>query len=292
MHRSTNQSIYSLHSIASAHILLISLQPIETGVVQIRETGPGNYPPVVYQPLRSPKSPYAKFGPGSSCTLPAKLGARLSNQIGKIKDRNNELLKLKEIDDNSPSALDQPDGIMGHQHEDLEATQLPEIIHPNSIIHDQCTDLSKPKDKHRASFHQKQHHIMTTDTDLDQHHQYGHRDTRSSSEENSNTSSDHSNGGYFSEDSSQSITDLCGSPLELKVQIRQCSDEKLLKKNLSQDNLLRADYISRPNEKCKLRGFIFSSVLFWPSSNIFFVIQSMTSRRFNSMILFQRQQQY
>lgn len=68
-------------------------------------------------------------------------------------------------------------------------------------------------------------------------------------EENSNSSDQTC--GYFSEDSNQSITDICGSPLELKVQIRQCSDEKLLEKNLSERNLLEADYISRPNEKCK-----------------------------------------
>ena len=84
-------------------------------MVQIRETGQGIYPPVLYQPLRSPKSPYAKIGQGTSCTLPVNF------------------------------------------------------------------------------------------------------------------------------------------PFELKVQIRPCFDEKILKKNLSQDNLLRADYISRPNEKCTLR---------------------------------------
>ena len=41
------------------------------------------------------------------------------------------------------------------------------------------------------------------------------------------------------------------SPFELHVQLRPFSDEKMLKKNLSQDNLLRADYMSRPNEKCE-----------------------------------------
>jgi len=44
--------------------------------------------------------------------------------------------------------------------------------------------------------------------------------------------------------------DLCSFPFELSVQIRPFSDEKVLRKNLSQDNLLGADYISRPNEKC------------------------------------------
>ena len=38
-------------------------------------------------------------------------------------------------------------------------------------------------------------------------------------------------------------------PFELRVQLRPFSDEKMLKKNLSQENLLRADYITRPNEK-------------------------------------------
>lgn len=104
---------------------LTKFVPSYKGVVQIRRTGQGGtYPPVVYQPLRSPKSPYAsKCRPGSSCTLPAKLGPR-----------------------------------------------------------------------------------------------------------------------YMS-------ADICGFPFELKVQIRPCHDEKVLKKDLSQDNLLKADYISRPNEK-------------------------------------------
>lgn len=106
------------------------LYPI--GVVQIRETGQGTYPSVVYQPLRSPKSPYAKYRP-----------------------------------------------------------------HGSSALH--------------AGYHSED-----------------------------------------DDDSRQSVTDSCDrSPFELRVQIRNFSDEKILKKNLSQDNLLRADYISRPNEKCK-----------------------------------------
>lgn len=116
-----------------------------------------------------------------------------------------------------------------------------------TTTHDELDDL-QVDDHHDHSLRHDHHH----------HHHQQHqthcndRDIRGSSEENSNASSDHSNGGYFSEDSSQSVTDLYGSSLELKVQIRPCSDEKILKKNLSQDNLLRADYISRPNEKCTL----------------------------------------
>lgn len=108
------------------HNCNLGTQYLRAGVVQIRKTGQGGtHPPVVYQPLRSPKSPYASnYRPGASCTLPAKMGP----------------------------------------------------------------------------------HRMTAD--------------------------------------------LCGFPFELNVQIRPCSDEKILRKNLSQDNLLRADYISRPNEKC------------------------------------------
>lgn len=74
------------------------------------------------------------------------------------------------------------------------------------------------------------------------------RSARSNSEGNSNASSDQT-ADYLSEDSCQSVTDLYGSSMELKVQIRQCSDEKLLRKNLSEDNLLKAAYMSRPNEK-------------------------------------------
>lgn len=100
--------------------------------MQIRDNGTGSYPPLLYQPLRSPKSPFANYAPGSSYTLPAKLNA-----------------------------------------------------------------------------------------------------------------------GFLSQDNSQSITDLSGSPLELRVSIRQCSDENILRKNLSEENLLASNYISRPNEKCK-----------------------------------------
>lgn len=139
------------------------------------------------------------------------------------------------------------------QHHQLQHNQ-PHLHHPNHHHHHH----HHHKQNHHHHHSSNQAKLLTTDEsaihgqecnrtafDLD-------RDSRGSSEENSNASSDHTNGGYFSEDSSQSITDLSGSPLELKVQIRQCSDEKLLKKNLSQDNLLGADYISRPNDKCKL----------------------------------------
>lgn len=301
---------------------------IITGVVQIRESSTGTYPSLVYQPLRSPKSPYAKFGPGSSCTLPAKLGARLMNQSlvynnNRLKSKRllNDSNVIKEgclsvynndeiIEDQLTTHNDDISGINKNISE--EATSLlPRFLHHSSS----STQLIQPP-KHSASccivnktnnndnlleLDDIQHSILTDDinsdvignnnhlnytqqqqhqhqqlNDLQQihhnhqqitatdksdnknqhckhvHHQAGvDRTIRSSSEENSNASSDHSNGGYFSEDSSQSITDLYGSPLELKVRIRQCSDEKLLKKNLSKDNLLQADYISRPNEKCK-----------------------------------------
>ncbi|KAG9511117.1 Inositol hexakisphosphate kinase 1, partial [Fragariocoptes setiger] len=47
--------------------------PAYKGVVQINETGPG-FPQLVYQPLRSPKSPFSRYAIGSSLTLPAKSG--------------------------------------------------------------------------------------------------------------------------------------------------------------------------------------------------------------------------
>lgn len=104
--------------------------------------------------------------------------------------------------------------------------------------------------------------IRETSADQEERHSLRSLDSdaRASFEENS----DHTNGGYFSEDSSHSVTDLSNQTpqLELKVQIRECSDEKLLKKNLSQENLLRADYISRPNAKCKcVTSFCFSGQL-------------------------------
>lgn len=113
------------------------------GVVQIRETGQGTYPSVVYQPLRSPKSPYAKLRP-----------------------------------------------------------------HGTSFVHGGA-----------AGYHSED-----------------------------------------DEDSRHSMTDSCAvaSPFGLEVQIRPFSDEKVLKKNLSQDNLLKADYISRPNEKCKSSRVVFT----------------------------------
>lgn len=137
--------------------------------------------------------------------------------------------------------------------------QLRQAPHSDHSIDLNDSSAQHPHDHHIQTHHHHHHlhqSILTTDEaskDLNKHnHSSVDRDIRSSSEENSNASSDHTSGGYYSEDSSQSITDVCGSPLELKVQIRQCSDEKILKKNLSQDNLLKADFISRPNEKCKL----------------------------------------
>lgn len=270
---------------------------LNLGVVQIRETNTGNYPPVVYQPLRSPKSPYAKYGPGSSSTLPAKLGARLMNQTKNVNINNGGgkdtlgIGNLSEINANQdiidpedtslwPRFLQSPrcPHDSKHQQQQRQSTlttkttttknnnkrqirQAPHLDHSIDL-----SDLSAqhPLDHHhmqRHNQHQFEHHpqpILTTDETPEGHLEHNHssvdRDIRGSSEENSNASSDHTSVGYYSEDSSQSITDVCGSPLELKVQIRQCSDEKILKKNLSQDNLLKADFISRPNEKCKYRN--------------------------------------
>lgn len=136
--------------------------------------------------------------------------------------------------------------------------QIRQVSHLDHSIDLNDSSAQNPNDHHMQRHnqdHQNHQQILTTDETstghLDHNHSSVDRDIRSSSEENSNASSDHTSVGYYSEDSSQSITDVCGSPLELKVQIRQCSDEKILKKNLSQDNLLQADFISRPNEKCK-----------------------------------------
>lgn len=280
--------------------------------MQIRETGPGNYPPVVYQPLRSPKSPYAKLGPGSSCTLPAKLGARLlSNQLNVcnkekplterdssirqqlanidvcpedacsqrksaiINKRNKQQRAILNVNAHDTDGqrtgadIDETDledaqdvtlmpkflqhSALNDNHQQqmlLQESSSSSITSHDQLIHDDL--IHDLRHKHRIHHHQE----TTTDNsnEANDHnerfiHSAADRGIRSSSEENSNASS---NGGYFSEDSSQSISDLSGSPFELKVQVRQCSDEKLLKKNLSQDNLLRADYISRPNEKCKI----------------------------------------
>lgn len=275
---------------------LTKFVPAYKGVVQIRETGAGTYPPVVYQPLRSPKSPYSKYGPGSSCTLPAKLGARLMTQSLAYNDRsktkrliNDSLITNKNKNCSIPENEDLTD--------ETTETLLPRFLHSNYRQHhnqhlsnNKQNFLQQPSYQHNhltstttnsicldshivdAQDHYSNHSSspMTTDEIDHHHHQHLHyplhgnkqnnchkivtsvdRNIRESSEENSNSSSDQTNGGYFSEDSSQSITDLTGSPFELKVQLRQCSDEKILKKNLSNENLLRADYISRPNEKCK-----------------------------------------
>lgn len=266
--------------------------------MQIRETATGTYPPVVYQPLRSPKSPYAKFGPGSSCTLPAKLGARLlMDQI--VVDTGAKLNQARCGDGVVQSGVvgvDETDSIEPQLQFDANSTLLPRFLHsttdPKSLSQsppashsDHLIDLNDNTEpsrhlhhSHHFNSHHPHHHNHLHHHHHCQHHHHSNhshhppndivtidetehpvkhdhpsvdRDIRGSSEENSNASSDHTNGGYFSEDSSQSITDLYGSSMELKVQIRQCSDEKILKKNLSQDNLLKADYISRPNKKCE-----------------------------------------
>lgn len=56
---------------------LVKFVPAYKGVIQIRDTGRG-FPPVIYQPLRSPKSPFGKYVPGSSSTLPARFGAEFN----------------------------------------------------------------------------------------------------------------------------------------------------------------------------------------------------------------------
>lgn len=293
---------------------LVKFVPSYKGVVQIRETGSGNYPPLVYQPLRSPKSPYAKFATGISNTLPARFGARPSGFLStsprptrnnstkaqqsssppqlhhdgahflKSVGRNSRLGPTSEITKTkSASTIDQitvnethssNNQQLSHQshnqqhitncqskhpafqfryHDQIQATQDIE----RTMIETGKNDNLKVKEKilamsaadnseiHRPYIGSIDEHI------IDNHMPVARRHMRSNSEDNSNASSEPSGEDYYSEDSNQSIMDVCGSPLELKVQIRQCSDEKLLKKNLSQDNLLAADYISRPNDKCK-----------------------------------------
>ena len=59
---------------------LVKFVPLYKGVIQIHDTGRG-YPPLVYQPIRSPKSPFGKCLPGTallSSTLPAKYGAEFN----------------------------------------------------------------------------------------------------------------------------------------------------------------------------------------------------------------------
>lgn len=253
----------------------------------------------MYQPLRSPKSPYAKYGPGSSSTLPAKLGARLMNQtkninfnngggkdtlgIGNLSESNANQDKFDPEDTSLwPRFLQSPRSPHDSKHPQQQQQQQSSLTTTNITTKnnnkrqieqaphlDHSIDLNDSSAQHALDHHHhmqrhnqhhfKHHHqsILTTDETPEGHPEHNHssvdRDIRGSSEENSNASSDHTSVGYYSEDSSQSITDVSGSPLELKVQIRQCSDEKILKKNLSQDNLLKADFISRPNERCKYR---------------------------------------
>ena len=230
-------------------------------MVQIRETGAGTYPPVVYQPLRSPKSPYAKFVPGSSSTMPARLDARLMSQQQTLASDLERANALKRLNDQAKEiGMDQSHDVipLRDQPEPDASMLVPRFLHSpknphhkrSATSHDHTIGVNKTRQDHYSSQHQ--HHQISASQEESEDHAKHERHTRSCSEEISNASSDNTNGGYFSEDSSQSITDLCGSPMELKVQIRQCSDEKILKKNLSQDDLLRADYISRPNEKCEL----------------------------------------
>lgn len=263
--------------------------------MQIRETKAGTYPPLVYQPLRSPKSPYAKCGgPGSSCTLPAKLGARLMTQslaYNQRRPKPKRLLtnELSNCSQSKSAGVAEENSLLEQRQQPDAATLLPRFLHSD------YSDSYYPSDRqlrktssHRSDNHpnttsysrqQPQHdHHTTTNLSVhdeearDNHPNLAHhldqnsvdRNTRSSSEENSNASS----GGYFSEDgSNQSITttttssEICGSPFELKVQLRQCSDEKILKKDLSKDNLLGADYLSRPNEKCKFQHSFISAQL-------------------------------
>lgn len=257
---------------------------ISSGVVQIRGSGTGTNPSVICQPLRSPESPYAKFGPGSSSTLPAKLGPRLFNQnrffrggvenVGPkfhidSSEHRGDALNLNQTD--SSKNRDVYHDESAQQFPDLNAHQPRHLQRPRSATITQdhfIGPIINPASTLRHHHLHQIHETSTTTTDninqpLD-HDQLMHGagpGTRSSSEE---ANSDHSNGGYFSEDSSQSITDLYGSPLELKVQIRQCSDEGILRKNLSQDNLLRSDYISRPNENCKYGTWLAQSCLKTP----------------------------
>lgn len=245
--------------------------------MQIKETGAGTYPPVVYQPLRSPKSPFAKYGgPGSSCTLPAKLGARLMTQSLAYNERNSSKTKrLMTNEGQSKNVIAENPSLEEQQHQLDAATILPRFLHSNyssnyypnekSLSSSTTTDLKAISYDQNHQPQKNQFRLIDDDDeqarDSHSHHDHGSvdRTIRSSSEENSNASS----GGYFSEDSSQqSITtscDLPGSPFELKVQLRQCSDEKILKKNLSDDNLLAADYINRPNEKCKYSSLILAA---------------------------------
>lgn len=272
---------------------------------------------MVYQPLRSPKSPYAKFGPGSSRTLPAKFRANRHTKKAEtgyedsttIKTPRRSLVPLehRREDDGRLADLTEIDKLSRIAEGDLDfdTSILPRFLHsPEELVtspnnnHLHLAEPNYDNDHHdqrvKLRLQQPQLHLpqqsstLTTDNqnevnkikqqqqqlhqdNLHQHHfetiskrkpsinsniNHDQRclseaDNRSSSEDYSNASSDQMSCGYFSEDSNQSITDLCGCPLELKVQVKQYSDEKLLKKNLSQDNLLNADYISRPNEKCK-----------------------------------------
>lgn len=294
--------------------------------MQIRENGSGPNPPLVYQPLRSPRSPHAKFGPGSSSTLPAKLSTNKQSKLtvdqrATVKDEFESSVKLLKL--GPRRSLSRPCKQTNNDTNRLLSEQEPlnrelnriserDFDSEGSILHSApsnmaCPLLASPQSQQQpasgepidqanndylsqAKVHGSKpifpattnedirlrkdyyrHHLRETSGDQqtsannsitttinNNNNNNNHDracltevDNRSSSEDNSNASSDLMSCGYFSEDSQQSMTDLCGCPMKLRVQVKQYSDEKVLKKNLSQDNLLRADYISRPNDKCK-----------------------------------------
>lgn len=284
--------------------------------MQIRQNGSGANPPLVYQPLRSPK-----FAPGSSSTLPAKLSTKSQSKLADRCALAQEDLKTtgKFLKLGPSRSLNKPARLTGKQAHssrelnrisekelDNDESTLPTFLHSTTRasspplapldmqpLASGVSPSSQASLEHKPHFNNQQsetklrrkqtstppttddyrHHYKKSsrnqqtsengattsvnnnnnNNNIDTHDQacLTEVDNRSSSEDNSNASSDLMSCGYFSEDSNQSMTDLLGCPLELRVQVKQYSDEKILKKNLSQDNLLRADYISRPNDKCK-----------------------------------------
>lgn len=225
--------------------------------MQIRETGTGSYPPLVCQPLRSPKSPYARYGPGSSNTLPAKFNARfkghtnLAPPVGRIKTQRNTSSAISDCNQSKSNAIDQGDTLSNVKSRDVtDSIRSPtEQNHEDTLI--RPTPIYCVHDDQSAAIGFDDIRLVTPEANncIKPQNIIVDREIRGNSEENSNSSDQTC--GYFSEDSNQSITDICGSSLEMKVQIRQCSDEKVLEHNLSERNILDADLISRPNEKCK-----------------------------------------
>lgn len=88
--------------------------------------------------------------------------------------------------------------------------------------------------------------INTTSQQQQQTTAISNNNNNNYSNNGSNTSN---NNGTLRLTRNKSSDETTCTPFELRVQLRPFSDEKILKKNLSQDNLLQADYISRPNEK-------------------------------------------